>query len=78
MLLRIRHFAVLREHRGKTEESIDVNPGTAVGALYNQLFPASELGSLPVMYAVNQVYVDAGHVLEEGDEVAFIPPLGGG
>lgn len=78
MLLRIRHFAVLREHRGKTEESIDVTPGTAVGALYKQLFPASELGSLPVMYAVNQVYVDAGHVLKEGDEVAFIPPLGGG
>ena len=33
---------------------------------------------LPVMYAVNSAYVDGGQPLQHGDEVAFIPPLGGG
>jgi molybdopterin converting factor small subunit len=28
--------------------------------------------------AVNHEYVDEGHVLNEGDEVALIPPVSGG
>ena len=30
------------------------------------------------MVAVNQEYVDRAHTLEEGDEVALIPPVSGG
>jgi len=78
MLILVRHFAVLRERRGKEEETVDVESGLSVGGLYEQLFSASSLGALPVMYAVNQQYVDHEYVLKAGDEVAFIPPLGGG
>jgi len=78
MLVRVRHFAILRERRGKGEETVEVEGDLTVGRLYDQLFPASSLGALPVMYAVNQQYVTKDYVLKAGDEVAFIPPLGGG
>ena len=78
MLVRVRHFAVLRERRGKGEEAVEVQGGLTVGRLYDQLFPPSSLGALPVMFAVNQQYVTKEYVLQAGDEVAFIPPLGGG
>jgi len=78
MRVDVRYFAVLREHRGEEEEKLEVEQGLTVAELYRRLFPPSSSGSLPVMFAVNQAYVESTHVLQEGDEVAFIPPLGGG
>jgi molybdopterin synthase catalytic subunit len=74
----VRHFSVLRERRGSTEETVVVAPGTTVRALYAELFPPGANGALPVLFAVNRAYVGPQHVLAAGDEVAFIPPLGGG
>ena len=73
-------FAVLREHRGAPSLSADLQPDETVGQLYARLFPDLVDGGrrLPVMYAVGQTYVEGDHVLADGDEVAFIPPLGGG
>jgi len=77
----VRYFAVLRERSGKDEDSVAIEADETVGGLYARLFPdlRDEDGQrLPVMYAVNQAYVEADHSLADGDEVAFIPPLGGG
>ena len=74
----VRYFAGLRERRGCETEAQDVAAGTTVRALYRTLFPPTPQGTLPVMFAVNRTYVPPGHVLVDGDEVAFIPPLGGG
>lgn len=76
--VQVRYFAVLREQRGCDEEALQIQPGETVGALYARLFPAGAHGILPVMFAVNKAYVSAGHVLSGGDEIVFIPPLGGG
>ncbi len=78
MRIRVRYFAVLRERQGCSEAEVDVAPGTSVAALYAKLFPPTAEGALPVMYAVNQSYVSANYALEDGDELAFVPPLGGG
>ena len=78
MQVMVRYFAMLREQRGRGEEELHVEAGTSVGMLYQSLFPPSSRGSMPVMYAINQVYVKSSQVLEAGDEIAFIPPLGGG
>ena len=78
MRVTVHYFSVLRERMGQCEQSIEVEDGRAVGALYLRLFPADQNGVLPVMFAVNQEYVDGDHILQDGDEVAFIPPLGGG
>ena len=78
MRVTVHYFAVLRERVGQCEQSIELTAEVSVGALYEKIFPAGADGMLPVMFAVNQQYVDSGHTLEDGDEVAFIPPLGGG
>jgi molybdopterin converting factor subunit 1 len=72
------YFAVLREQRGRDQESVEVEPGTTIEALYHRLFPTGPNGRLPVGYAVDQVLVAASHPLQEGAEIAFIPPVGGG
>lgn len=78
MSVRVRYFAVLRERRGRDDEPIDLLPGETVAALYARLFPVGLAGRLPVLFAANHAYVKADHILADGDEVAFIPPLGGG
>ena len=52
--------------------------GVTVSELYATLFPAGPEGQMPVAYARNQSAVDGDAVLSDGDEVAFLPPLGGG
>jgi molybdopterin converting factor small subunit len=78
MRIRVRFFAVLREQQRRSEAEIDVAPGTCAAEVYAQLFPAGPDGGLPVMYAVNDAYVPPEYRLIAGDELAFIPPLGGG
>ena len=78
MRVTVYYFAVLRERSGQREQTLEVGSNLSVSALYRQLFSAQNEGILPVLFAVNQEYVDASHVLKDGDEVAFIPPLGGG
>jgi molybdopterin converting factor subunit 1 len=78
MQVSVFYFAMLREQRGRADESLHVEAGLTVGGLYEQIFAAGSIGAMSIMYAVNQSYVSADHKLAENDEVAFIPPLGGG
>ena len=74
----VRYFAVLKEWRGTDHEEVSVLPGETAAGLYARLFPPGPAGALPVGYACNREYVGGGTVLADGDEVAFLPPLGGG
>lgn len=74
----VRYFATLREKRGREQEALEVPEGVTARALYRELFPPGPEGGLPVAFARNLEYVDGDTVLEDGDEVAFLPPLGGG
>lgn len=78
MQVHVRYFAVLRERRGRDEESVEVPAGTTVSTLYETLFPPGPAGVLPVAFAVDHARVAADHVLAPDCEVAFLPPLGGG
>ncbi len=78
MRVTVYYFAVLRERSGQREESIELVSGTSVSKLYEHLFGGEKEGIMPVMFAVNHEYVEPNHILQDGDEVAFIPPLGGG
>ena len=71
------YFAMLREQRGCFEEQLSIAEET-VGQLYDRLFPPGPQGQLTVAFAVNQAYVGREQPLVDGDEVAFIPPVGGG
>jgi len=79
--IHIRYFAMLREQLGKSEESLEVPAGTPARAVY-ALVTAGQprLGALQrsMMLMVNEEYVRGEHILAEGDELAFIPPVSGG
>lgn len=72
----VRHFAALREQRGCAEESVDLPPQTSVEAAYFALFPQTP--RIPVAFLRNRAQVPAHTPLEDGDELAFLPPFGGG
>ena len=81
MKVTVKLFASFREASGSPESVIEVAPGTTVGRLWEQLVeeqPRLAPVSRAAAFAVNRRYTRAGTVLNEGDEVAFLPPMSGG
>lgn len=81
MRVRVRLFASLREALGRSESDLVLPQGAtaedAWQALAREVPPlAPRRPSLAV--AVNRQYAAFDTALEEGDEVAFIPPVSGG
>jgi molybdopterin synthase catalytic subunit/molybdopterin converting factor small subunit len=76
MTLEVKLFAMLRERAGSDTVSVELPEGSTVGDLLGELAPL--IGALPVRAAVNREYSLEGAPLEEGDEVALIPPVSGG
>lgn len=73
----VRYFAQLREARGVEVERVEIPAGTTAAALYARLFPGP-LAALPVGFARNHALCRRDEPLADGDEVAFLPPVGGG
>ena len=79
----VRYFASLRERLGRSDEQVQVVPGTSVRELWQRLSregPLPAAGGLPenVLVSVNREYVRPDTAVSEGDEVAFFPPVTGG
>jgi len=80
-MVRVRYFARHREAVGKGEEMYDVGEGSTVGDLLGAVLgrhPELEGMMKDALYAVNRDVVAREERLKEGDEVAFLPPFGGG
>ena len=81
MSIHIRYFAALRETVGQGEETLDLPAGTTVAevrALLLDRYPALTGVIERSAVAINRSYGTIQGVLHDGDELAFIPPLGGG
>ncbi len=81
MNIRIRYFASLREITGLSEETLSLSDGTTVASLRDMLlarYPRLQTVMERAVCAVNHRYVSIETELHEGDEVVFIPPVGGG
>jgi molybdopterin synthase sulfur carrier subunit len=79
LTLHVQYFAILREQRGLTHETLTTT-ATTPAALYDEL-RARHTFTLPadrVRAAVNDEFVSATHVLRAGDRIVFIPPVAGG
>ncbi len=81
MKIHMRYFASFREIIGHNEEVLIVDDGANIAnvreillARYPRLQPVMERSTC----AVNHGYVPRDATLNEGDEVVFIPPVGGG
>ncbi len=83
MKVQVRYFASLREALGP-QETVDVPPGSSLGALRDQLIASSArhaealARSRALRGAVNQVMGDDSAAVPDGAEVAFFPPVTGG
>ena len=77
MSVTVKYFASLRETLGRDQESLAPAGDVTVAELWAQV---SDGRSLPdnVLAAVNLEYVSADHLVRDGDEVAFFPPVTGG
>lgn len=81
LAVRTLFFAAYRDLVRTPELTVQVHDGATVGdlvaALRNRGEPFAGLPQDPVV-AVNRIYAAPSQPLDEGDEVAFIPPVAGG
>ena len=79
----IRYFASIREALGSGSESLQTAADT-VGALREELMSRSDAAAQAlaagkaVRMALNQDMCELDAVIQNGDEVAFFPPVTGG
>jgi molybdopterin converting factor subunit 1 len=81
MKAKVRLFARLSELAGTRVAEVEVGEGLTAEEVYRALcVEYSSLAGLngSVRFAVNGEYVEPGHPVGEGDEVAVIPPVSGG
>jgi MoaE-MoaD fusion protein len=82
MLIEVRLFAMLRERAGRDRVEVELSDGATVRDALDAVGAEHGLGELiarlPVVAAVNREYVPEESALEEGDELALIPPVSGG
>ncbi len=81
MHVRARFFASYRELVGASELEFEVPPGATVAEALSRLRARDGgFGRLPtsVAVAVNREYATPDRGLEEGDELALLPPVAGG
>ena len=81
MRVQARFFALYRERAGHRVLDFDL-PGVAtvadLVAEVTRAHPTLWPDPSKVVVAVNREYADHRHSLNDGDEVAFIPPVSGG
>jgi molybdopterin synthase catalytic subunit len=79
--IRVRLFAIQRELAGTREVQLDLPDGATVGDAWDAVavrHPVLAPGRPSVRFARNGDYAEPATPLEDGDEVAFIPPVSGG
>jgi len=79
--VKVKFFAAFREITGHSELEWPLDQGQAAGDLLISLvaeYPALAAGSKSALVMVNRRYATRQTPLQPGDEVAFLPPVGGG
>ena len=83
-MLKVVFFARLREELGESEMTFDWQPELGDLEMLKSAIIARQpkaqtvFDGAKVLCAVNQVMVRAEHKVQDGDEVAFFPPVTGG
>lgn len=81
MQIQVRYFAVFRERLQRDSETVELPEGADVSAaltLLGERHPTVARLTGRFQTAVNQSMVPATHTLNDGDELALIPPVAGG
>jgi molybdopterin synthase sulfur carrier subunit len=81
MSIKIKFFASLRERVGKSEAELEATFCDAADLTTLKVWQATtgkDTLDSNILIAINMEYVDSQHVVSDGDEVAFFPPVTGG
>jgi molybdopterin converting factor small subunit len=81
LTVRVLAFARLRELLGFGERLVQVPAGTTLDALWSQLaaeVPAMQGLRASTRFARNGALAGGGAPVADGDEIALLPPIGGG
>ena len=80
MTVTLRFFASYAESFGMPSLELDLKEGATVRDVMTAISAMPGSSRLPPspLVAVNHSYAKSSHVLTNGDEVAFIPPVAGG
>ena len=81
MRVRVRLFASLRETAGTPEALLELAAGSTAEDAWGRLagdFPALTPRRASLAVSVNRRYGRFDTVLQDGDELVFIPPVSGG
>lgn len=76
-MITVKYFASLRERLGRGEESLAADRIRTARDVWDQV---SGNGEPPahLLVAINLEYADLSATVNDGDEVAFFPPVTGG
>lgn len=82
-MITILFFAQLREQLETEKLKVDVISSMSIAALRDYLIEKNPqwitfLSNGNLLFSVNQTLVKASHIVNDGDEVAFFPPVTGG
>jgi molybdopterin synthase catalytic subunit len=81
MKIRVLFFGVTRDLTGLQEEQTEFPEGASLEGLWGRYatrFPRLNDLSGVLLLAVNQEIANRARILQDGDEVAFLPPVSGG
>ncbi len=81
MRIKVLFFGMLKDIVGRAEDRLTVEEGSSVGRLYDLYaaqFPKLAEHSASLLFSRNQEFSGRGEQLQDGDEVAFLPPVSGG
>jgi molybdopterin synthase sulfur carrier subunit len=77
MSITIRYFASLKENIGRGEDHLELADVATVADVWHQANPTKALPD-NILVAVNMDYAALDCMVNDGDEVAFFPPVTGG
>jgi sulfur-carrier protein len=77
----VKLFAAFQEAVSQSEISLTLPASSPVSTVYKNLvktYPSLEQWEPVTRYAINLNFVEQNTILQDGDEVALIPPVSGG
>lgn len=77
MSINVQFFASLREQMGKQQITLECDTPLDVLSVWSQASDGLPLAA-NTLCAINMEYVKTGALVQDGDEVAFFPPVTGG
>ena len=81
MRVRVLFFGMLKEMVGRPEDYLDLETGATLGRVfehYGRRFPRMRELAGSIVLARNHEFADPSAGIQDGDEVAFLPPVSGG